>query len=1063
MKKVLLALSFLMVFGLGTLLAQMRTITGTVTGSEDGMPIPGVSVFVQGTTVGTVTQPNGTYSLNVPQDAQTLVFSFVGMQRLEVPIQGRSTINVQMVSEAIAMDEVVVTALGISREKKSLGYASQNVNADELTAANNASPVSALAGKVAGVQISGTNFAGSQNVLIRGASSLTGNNQPLYVVDGVPLDNQNFNTTNTQTGSGGIDYGSMVNDLSSYDIASVNVLKGSAASALYGSRGQNGVIMITTKSGKKGQKGFSVEVNTGVTFEEVSLLPDLQKRYGGGSGFDEVILDGKTFQAVQYGVDESWGPKYEGQEVLHWWGIYDWEQGITNTPQTGEWKTPDNDVEDFFETGISYQNSVSVTSSGESSALRIGYSNVNKTGTVPESKQDKHTFNINGSANLFDDIAEVNANVTYVNTETRGRPIFGYDDNSVFQKFFQWGQRQVDFGKLKDYKNPDGTQRTWNRVSATNPSPAYSDNPYWIVNENYSDDDRQRIYGTTGLKINVTDYLNAEGNVYLDTYTFNTRERTAPGSQSLSSYAINTRQFTEVNYEGKLNFNDTFNDFSVQGTLGANKRVSDYSRFKAETDGGLAVSGLWNINNSNNMPTVENYEETRIVNSWFVTASLGYKNLAYVDLAARKDYDSTLPNGDNSYFYPAASFSFIASELLDLSWLNFGKVRFNIAGTGNGTDPYRVYQTFLVGDAFNNTRQFGNKNQLNNPNLKPESTTEVEVGLEASMLNNRLGFDLSLYKRNTTDQIVPIEVSGSTGYTSKVINAGEIENKGIELLLKGTPVSTAQFTWDISVNFSKNVNEVLSLPAGLEKLQLASAPFGGALLNASIGDPYQMLWGYDYVYDDNGNKIVDEGSGFYARSGLKPIGSALPDYNMGIRNALKYKNFDFSALIDIQQGGTYYSLSHMWGMYSGMLEGTATPTSGGNTIREDGIVVEGVKGTQNDDGTWTVTGENDIVLDAADYGAYFYHGTGTPSATSFFDASYVKLREITLGYTLPDMVDFLKKVRISLYGQNLFVWGLDQKGVDPESTVGGAGNIQGMEGGLIPPTRTYGMNLQVTY
>ena len=326
MKKVLFVLSFVMAFGLNSLLAQTVTITGTVTSGDDGTPIPGASVFVKGTTVGTITQGNGTYSISVPQNAETLVFSFVGMQTQEVAISGRSVINVVLVSSSIAVDEIVVTALGISREKKSLGYSSQNVKAEDLISANNSSPIAALAGKVAGVQVSGTNFAGSQNVLIRGASSLTGNNQPLYVIDGIPLDNQNFNTTATQTGSGGIDYGSMINDLNSYDIESVNVLKGSAASALYGSRGQNGVVMITTKSGKKGKKSFQVEVNSGVTFEKVSLLPDLQNKYGGGYGdFDTAIINGQEYLIVAYDTDESWGPRYEGQQVLHWWGVADWE------------------------------------------------------------------------------------------------------------------------------------------------------------------------------------------------------------------------------------------------------------------------------------------------------------------------------------------------------------------------------------------------------------------------------------------------------------------------------------------------------------------------------------------------------------------------------------------------------------------------------------------------------------------------------------------------------------------------------------------------------------------
>jgi hypothetical protein len=421
------------------------------------------------------------------------------------------------------------------------------------------------------------------------------------------------------------------------------------------------------------------------------------------------------------------GPRYDGQDVLHWWGVYDYEQGITSSPQTGPWVAPANDVEDFFETGVSYQNSVSVISTNESSALRVGYTNVNRTGTVPNSSQNKNTLNLNGSMNLFEEIVEVNANITYVGTDTKGRPTSGYDDRSVFQKFFQWGQRQIDFDRLSNYRNPDGTQRTWNRISLNNPTPAYSDNPYWTVYENYSDDDRQRLYGTTGLKVNITDYLNVEGNVYLDRYTFNTRQRMAVGSQALSYYEMSIRQSTETNYEGKINFNDNFGVFNVMGTLGANKRVSKFSRLTAETDGGLAVPGLWNMSNSNNQPLVSNFEREHIVNSWFAMASFGYKSFAYIDVTARQDFDSSLPTGENSYFYPAASFSFIASELIDVPWLNFAKLRFNIANTGNGTDPYRVVQTYNLGDAFNSSLQFFNSSELNNPDLKPESTSEYEV------------------------------------------------------------------------------------------------------------------------------------------------------------------------------------------------------------------------------------------------------------------------------------------------------------------------------------------------
>ncbi len=1046
--------------------AQTTTITGTVT-DTDSEPIPGVSVVVRGTTIGTITRVDGTYSLSVPEDATNLLFSFVGMKTQDLLIEGRSKIDVVMVSEAIGVDEVVVTALGVSREKKSLGYASQSVNAEQLTAANNSNAVSALAGKVAGVQISGSNFAGSQNVLIRGASSLTGNNQPLYVVDGVPLDASNYNDYNTQIGGGGIDYGSMSNDLNPNDIASINVLKGSAATALYGSRGQNGVIMITTKTGKAGKKSFSVEVNSGVSFEQVNVLPLQQKSYGGGYGdFDTETINGTDYEVVYYGMDESWGPKYDpNRQVIHWWGAADYEKGITSSPETGAWVYPENNYETFFDTGVTYTNSVSIVANEENSTVRLGYTNVNMTGTVPNSSQDKHSFNLNGSTKLWNGFAEVKANVNYVYTYTKGRPQFGYGDKSVFQKFFQWGQTQLDMSKMSNYKNPDGTQRTWNRNSVFDGTPVYSDNPYWTVYENYADDDRERVYGTTGIKFNLTDYLTAEGNLYLDTYTFNTRDRVAIGSQSQSYYNIATRQRTELNLEGKLNFNKKVNNLSILASLGANQRKQHYTSMIGSTDGGLVVPGLYDLNNSVNAPTVTDYLEKQLINSWFGYVSFGWNDMVYLDASIRQDFDTSLPTEDNVYTYPSVSLSYILSESLDLSWLNMAKLRANYAKVGNGTNPYNVETLYAVGTPFNGSPSFSLPTTLNNPMLRSESTSEYEFGIEASVLNNRLGIDLSYYNRATEDQIVPVDVSASTGFQSQYINAGKIENSGIEMVLTGTPVNINGFRWDISLTYAKNKSKVLDLPDGLDKIQIARAPFGGAYVNASVGDPYQMLWGYDFVYDQNGSKVIDESTGFYATNGeLVPIGSALPDYNMGIRNAFSYKNFDFSALIDIQKGGNYYSLTHMWAMYSGMDEKTAMATSNGNTIREDGIVLDGVIATAYDnDGNVTSSRANDINISAVDYGEYHYHGNGTPSATSIFDASYVKLREITLGYTLPHITSFIRNARVSVYGRNLAVWGLGNKGIDPESTVGGSGNVQGLEGGIMPATRTFGLNLNLTF
>ena len=1060
MKKIALLLAIFAI-GLQSVLAQTKEISGTVTSADDGSSIPGVSVSVKGTTLGTITDLDGKYVIKVPQDAKTLVFSFVGMQTQELAIEG-TTVNAALESDVVGINEVVVTALGQSRTKKSLGYASQGVSSDEINAANSVNPLSALSGRVAGMQVAGSNFSGSKNILIRGASSFSQNNQPLFVVDGIPISNENFNTTSAQNGGGGYDFGSMTNDLNSYDIANVEVLKGSAASALYGSRGQNGVIMITTKAGKAGNKDFKVEINSGVTFEQVSIIPKMQKLYGGGyGGFGTASINGVDYLIPDYATDESWGPRYEGQQVLQWWGVSDYEQGITDTPITGAWQRPKNDVKDFYETGVSYQNSINVVTTSETSALRVGYTNVDMTGTTPNASQQKHNFNINGNTKLFKDIIEVNANLNVVKTDTKGRPQGGYGDNSQSQKFFQWGQRQLDFSKLKNYINPDGTQRVWNRVSLSNPAPIYSDNPYWTAYKNYEDDDRTRVFGKAGLKVNITDYLSASGNLYYDTYTFNQRERVAKGSQALSHYLQINRQATETNLEGKLEFNKTFEDFSVLAMFGGNTRKNDYSRFQGETNGGLVVDGLYNLNNSANSPLLDDFKREIKVNSWFASASVGYKNMAYLDGTFRKDYDSTLPTGENSYSYSSVSASFIASELIEADWLDNLKVRANYGETGNGTSAYQVINTYAINDPFNGNPTFTNNSddvsgdgRLKNQNLKPELTSEIEFGLEGSLLRGRAGFDFSYYNRDTKNQIVPIEVSGSTGYLTRVINAGKINNKGIEILVYATPVKIKDFSWEITANFAKNKNEVMKLPEGLGKIQLASAPFGGAYINAVEGATFQEIYAYDYVYDDNGNKVVGS-DGMYITSGeLTSVGSVLPDWTGGIRNSFKYKNFDVSALIDISKGGKYYSLTNMWGMYSGMAEATATATTNGNTIREDGVVLEGV----------TEDGEvNTTVLDAVDWGELHYHGNGTPSATSIFDADYVKLREVTFGYTFPKLVDFVENIRLSLYGRNLAVWGLDNKGIDPETVVNGSGNIQGLEGGIIPATRSFGFNVKINF
>ncbi len=1071
---------FLVFYVLGTsaVFAQ-KTFSGKVIG-PDGLGLPGVSVVEKANSInGVATDIDGNWTLTVPNGNTILQFSTIGMKTVELAAKDAASLKMQ--NDSQILDEVVVTAMGMTRDKKSVGFAVQDVGSEELNKVKQTDAISALSGKAAGVQISkGSGMSGSNRILIRGANSIFGENQPLFVVDGVPMDNANYNSTSAQQGFGGIDYGNMLNDLNPDDIENISILKGAAA-ALYGSRASNGVVMITTKKAKAGNDRVKVSISTGVEFESIHELPDLQRKYGGGSiipdkdggknGFKQVTINGKTYNVPQYATDESWGPKYDPNIMYLPWYAFD-EEFPDDYLKPVPWVAPKHDVEDFFDTGVKFTNSISLAKAGETYGVRFGYTNTNTKGFVPNSKQNKNNFSLNGNAKVMDKV-KVEAGINFSRQKTKGRPTFGYSGNSFAQKFFQWGQRQLDFDKLKDYKRKDGTQRVWNRTAWNDSKPAYADNPYWTIYENYSDDERDRFWGNLSLSYEIAQGLTAKGSVYADTYTFYNGERTAIGSQSQSKYKEGVRNNYEYNYELTLNYiKDLTDDLNLSAMVGGNQRHSRYKLNYGESNGGLIASGIWNLNNSKGNVTNEDILKKKQVNSLFASASLGFKNMLFLDLTARNDWSSTLPDDNNSYFYPSASLGFIFSELTkeQLPWLSFGKLRLGWSQVGNDTDPYRVVQTYKYDPdgPFKGDPRMRARYEILNKDLKPETTTTLEGGIDLKLFNNRLGMNLTLYKINTTDQIIPLELSKATGYRSKWINAGKMENKGIELTLMGTPIRNDNFIWDITVNYSKNTSKLIDLYPGINELQLGRASFSRAYLMATVGQAYGQLVGYDYVYDNDGNKVIGS-NGYYMRTkDLRPLGSVIPDYNLGIRNSFTYKNFDFSFLFDIQKGGKFYSVSHMWGMYSGMLGATAGVNDKGNEIRDPvanggGIKLDGVTGTVkwNDDGTYTVTDTkpNEKYIEGQTWAAKHY--SGKLGSTSMFDADYIKLREITLGYTFPK-VKFgpFTNLRISAYGKNLLVTGLDLKGFDPETTVGGSGNIQGLEGGFVPATRNYGFNIQ---
>ena len=1062
---------------MGLAIAQNKQVSGIVT-DENGEPVIGASVIAKGTTVGTATDAEGKFSFSAGENVSTVVVKYIGYATVEAPVSTGMKIELRPASSSL--NEVVITALGISKEKKALGYSITEVGGNEMITARGGmnNPINALQGKVAGLQIASSSgsLGGSSKILIRGNHSISGSNQPLFVIDGVPVEGKDFNgsetgssrSVETARGAGGYDYGNLIQDINPDDIESVSVLKGANASALYGSRATNGVILITTKKGKKSETpgGYGITFNSSVGFEVVNKLPKLQRLYGGGFDFEEVTINGKTYLYPDYATDESWGPKYEGQEILSWYDLAKWEAaGKTGDPTTSRWVAPANDIDAFFETGISFTNNVSITQATDRSNVRISYTNNDLKGYLPNSSLQKNVFNIAASTKSADSKLEIFTNVSYLNTAARGRTETGYGDNNQMVKFVQWGHRELDLKESKDlYLMPDGTQATWNRSAWDDPAPAYSNNPYWSRYMNYETDTRSRIYGNVGFSYLILPELKFQYKANLDFFEDKQFERNAVYSQEISRYREISRQRYELNNEFLLLYNKTFNNWSVGANLGGNLRTEKYEYLHGETSGGLAIPLFYNLKNSISTAQAYNNVSEKAVHSLFGNVTLGWKSLVYVDASLRNDRSSTLPKGNNSYSYPALTGSFIFSELTreSLPWLSFGKFRAGYAFVGGDTDPYQVYDTYSQYtniDAATGTPGYILSTKLKNKDLKPERTGSFETGLEANFFNDRLGFEVTYYSTETKDHILDLSLSGTTGYLQRVINAGLITNKGVELAVHASPVKTKNFEWVTNFTLTSNKNKVVDIIDNTEYLRLVNAPFK-VEIGAMKGQPYGIIMGTDYIYDDHGNRVVGEDGLYLFTDGNVNLGSIFPDFSGGWSNTFRYKNLDVSILLDFSRGGHYFSTSYMWGMYSGMLEETAA-----NGIRENGIVLAGVTGDVETlaDGSYKVTNTavNTTTVDAQTYGESYYTG---PAAQSVLKSDYLKLREINVGYTFPLASKyFVKSLRLSAYGRNLAVWGPDTKHFDPETIITNSGNIQGIEGGSIPGIANFGINVSLKF
>lgn len=1048
----------LSLFILQTATAQSVKVAGVITEKSSGKPIPGVSISIKGSTIGAQTNADGKFSLSAKAN-DILRVVFIGYTTQEVKVAGETAnLNISLEEAQNALNEVVVTALNITKEKKSLGYAVQELKSSDISEAKEVNLVNALTGKVAGVQVtSSQGDMGSSRIIIRGETSISGNNQPLFVIDGVPVDNtQNLGT------AGSRDFANTISDINSEDIESISVLKGPNAAALYGSRAAAGVVLITTKKGKNA-KGLGISVNSNTTFSSLLTLPDYQNSYGQGSNGQFSYVDGKG-GGVNDGVDESWGPRLNGQLIPQYYS-----NGVA-VPFVAH---PDN-VRDFFNTGRTLNNGISFAGASDKFDYRLSYNNLDQTGVVPNSSQSKNSFLFSSSYKITPKLT-LNAFANYVSSSADNLPGSGGKRASSTMLQFIWSGRQVDIPQLKNYTAADGSVINWNNN--------YYSNPYFMAYENTVGQVRDRLIGNVELNYKIIDGLSANFRSGNDNYTDRRKIRIAYGTNGTpyGSYEEDTYTFNENNTEGRLDYTKKLNqDFNLDVLLGGNIRTTTFEDNDQKAPK-LAVNGLYTLSNSRDPLISSNIYTKQKVYSTFSSAQLGFRNYAYLNLTARNDWSSTLPAANRSYFYPSVNGSLILTELFDIKSdaLNFAKLRGGWSKVGKDATPYQLINTYGFIAPFNgNPQQYSNAVDLN-ADLKPETTKSTEAGFELGFFKNRVRFDFSVYNTNSINQILNLDVSTSTGYSQKLVNGGTINNKGLETQLGITPIKTKDFTWDINTNFSSNKSRVKSLYGNIQSYVLGSD--GTVQILASVGQPYGTIFGTAYERDASGNVIVSADGTPSISASKKVLGKYTPKWIGGVTNSFTYKRVNLSVLVDAHVGGKIFSGTNETGTYTGVLKTTlpgrgtenggisyyypgnnntnkavkiaaGATAPGGATVYDDGMIFKGVLA----DGT-----ANSTIIPAQEY----YKGIYNADEAFVYNATYVKLREVKLGYNLPQRWikgSGLQSATVSLVGRNLLIIHKDVPNIDPE-TAFNTGNGQGLEDLALPTVRTYGFNINLKF
>lgn len=1072
---------FLLALAIGVIqgAAQVTTVRGIVTTEEDGEPVIGASVIVKGTSLGTVTDVNGRFELSgLSPSATRLLISYISLMAKEVAIAPQ--VSVTLKSDTHLLDEVVVTALGISREKKALGYTAQEVKQNALVQGKDNNLLNSLSGKIAGVRITNTQGdVGSSRIVIRGETSIAGENQPLFIVDGIPVDNSQLNAR-----SSGRDFKNAIADLNPEDIKTLTVLKGPNAAALYGARAAHGAIVITTKGGDKRQKGIGITLHSSTQVSFVATLPEFQNLFGQGAGGRFSYVDGKG-AGVNDGVDESWGPRLDiGLLIPQFDSPLDADGNRVATP----WVSHPNNVRDYFRMGISTNNGISIARGDDKYQFRVGYNYEKQVSIVPDAGTNKTNISLNTDYHLAKWIV-VGATANYIVYTAPSLPGSATPSGSNVRSNspmlqFLWFGRQVDTNSLKaDYT------RNWNS--------SYYDNPFWSASYNTQSQERHRLIGDLHAEFRLTDGLNVRFRTSTDWYNDRRKSKVKWGSAGAGSpygsYAEDAYTVKENNTEVLATYIKQLNkNWGIDALLGFNVRNKQYeNNYQAAPR--LAVADLYTLTNSRD-PLISSNDFYRLRQyGLYGSIQLDYRRWAFLNITGRNDWSSTLPVDNNSYFYPSVTASVLLSEAF--GWrskaVNYLKIRGGWSQVGADANPYQLATVFTSETAFNGNPLQSSSTIGMNPNLKPEKTSSIEAGFEAAFWDNRLYLDFTYYKTDSRNQILKLATTAASGYTSQVRNAGHIRNRGYEIQLGAVPIQTSKgFRWNLDLNYGANSSKVVKLDdEGLiTSYQLYSS---GIQILASVGEAYGTLFGTSYVRDANGNVVVDANGLPKISTTNKTLGKFTPDWTGGISNTFSYRSLSLSFLIDASVGGSIFSNTNKTGKYTGVLANTLSGRDAehgglwyytdamGNNVRlsespsysvssdglyyaqvngqstrvyQDGIMVEGVTESGS---------KNEEVVSAEKY----YHRIYSIAEANVYDASYVKLREVALSYRLPRLWTqklHLQEASVTLTGRNLWTIYKSVPNIDPESALT-TGNAQGVEAYSLPTTRSFGVNLSVKF